>query len=282
MKKRIIPFLIFCTFYQFINSQEFNTKIESNNSNSESNLFIGLDITNRYVWRGQVLGGKHIAIQPTIEWYVTDNLTLGAWATTNFQNKNYNSNGFTPKGYLELDLYTSYALNDFLTIELYDYYWPSLDKSEEIDNDYLNYGENGVKTVDLNLVFDFSEIWIPLNATVSTFLAGNDYRYDENDENPKQNFTTYVEFGYTIENVFKIFDLNQTIGVVLNNKAEYYYYADYNKVSFINLKLELLKEFKISNNYVLPFSIKYIHNAATKNTESIGKNFLVATLYFAL
>jgi hypothetical protein len=41
------------------------------------------------------------------------------------------------------------------------------------------------------LVFDFSEYDFPLNATLSTLVAGNDFRYDQNGENPKQNLTTY-------------------------------------------------------------------------------------------
>jgi len=278
MRKIILPYFIFCTFFQVISAQENNTIIEVESEESDSSIYLGLDITSRYIWRGQASGGKYIAVQPTFEWYASDNLTIGIWGTTNLQNRNYNSDGFTPKGYVEFDFYVSYILNDFLSIELYDYYWPSLDKDEEIDNDYFNYGEDGVKTLDLNLVFDFSEIWLPLNATVSTFLAGNDFRYDENDSNPKQNFTTYVELGYTIESVFKVFDLIPTIGAVLNNKAEYYYYADYDKPSFVNLNLELSKTFQLNNSLSLPISLSYIHNAATKNTEPVGRNFIVTTL----
>jgi hypothetical protein len=282
MRKIRLPLLIFFAIFQVLNAQENNTLIGSQNETSDSSVYFGLDISSRYIWRGQPSGGNHIVVQPTIEWYATDNLTFGASGLTNFQNKDYYSDGFTPKGYVELDLFVNYVLNDFLTIQLFDYYWPNLEKNEEIDNDFFNYSETGSKTLDLNLVFDFSEIWLPFNATVSTFLAGNDYRYDENDENPKQNFTTYVEFGYRIERVFKAFDLNPTIGAVLNNKAEYYCFADYDKVSFINLKIEVLKEIKITDNFSLPISIKYIHNAATKNTEITGKNFFTASFLLKL
>ena len=62
------------------------------------------------------------------------------------------------------------------------------------------------------------------------------------------------------------------IGTAFNNNAQYYYYYYYYN-PYYN---------KVSNNYVLPISIKYIHNSARENTESRGKNFLVATLSLAL
>ena len=281
MRKIILIYLlIFCSIFKVIHAQGNNAIKVPQNETFESSIYFSLDIVSRYIWRGQPSGGKHIAAQPTFEWYALDNLTFGVWGTTNFQNKDYNSDGFTPKGYVELDLYISYILNSFLTIELYDYYSPTLDKNEDIDTDFFNYGENGVKTLDLNLVANFSEIWLPLKATVSTFLAGNDFRYNENDLNPKQNFTTYVELGYTFKSVFKTFDVIPTLGAVLNNKAKYYYYADYNKPSFVNLNLEFSKTFQLNKSINLPISINYIHNAATKNTEPVGRNFITTKLTF--
>lgn len=280
MRKIIILYFVFGTIYQVIHAQEKNVIIESQIETSERSIYFGLDVVSRYIWRGQPSGGKHIAAQPTFEWYASDNLTIGVWGTTNFQNKNYNSDGFTPKGYVELDLYISYVLNDFITIELYDYYTPSLDEDEETDTKFFNYGVNGVKTLDLNLVADFSEIWLPLKATVSSLLAGNDFRYDKDDSNPKQNFTTYIELGYTIESFFKTFNISPKIGAVLNNKAEYYYYADYNKPSFVNINLELSKTFQFNKNINIPISISYTHNAATKNTEPVGRNFIITKLTF--
>lgn len=276
LRKYLTIFL--CIAFQILNAQENSgTELDTVSYETESKFYIGLDITSRYIWRGLVLGGNHIAVQPTIEYSLTDNLTLGFWGTTNFQNKNYNSDG-TTKGYTEINFYVMYQLNEFLHIELNDYYWPDLDKNESINNSFSYYGKDGSKSVELLIVSDFSEIWLPFNATIGTLVGGNDYNYD----NAKRNFTTYAELGYTFKNILNYFDLSPTIGAVLNNKAKYYYNADFDKVSFNNLNIKLMKELHFNNNFVLPISFQYIHNAATKNTELNGKNFLVVNVLLEL
>ena len=38
------------------------------------------------------------------------------------------------KGYLEIDFYATYQINNFLQFQVWDYYWPSVKKVEGIDN----------------------------------------------------------------------------------------------------------------------------------------------------
>ncbi len=271
-------------------SQETKTATDTLNVEKEKKLSLTVDVVSRYLWRGQCWGGDYIAVQPTIEYAVTPKLTLGFWATTNFQSDYFYPDGVTSyKGYQEIDFYVTYQLNDFLQFQLWDYYWPSVEKVEGVDNGFFNYGKDGVKTVDAMLYFDFSEGYkYPFNATISTLVAGNDFRYDSNDENPKQNFTTYLELGYT----FTLFEkssiiglqgiqLDPVIGAVLNNKAGYYSYADYDKVSFCNLGIKATKEIDLGKGITMPLSLNYIHNGATQNTETFGKNFLVAGISFS-
>ncbi|WP_142785474.1 hypothetical protein [Changchengzhania lutea] len=160
-----------------------------------------------------------------------------------------------------------------------DYYAPIKYNSEgDFYNNYFYYGESSAKTLDASITFDFTEKNLPLSGLISTYVAGNDYRYDGNDENPKLNFTTYLELSYTFYNFFENFELSPTAGVLFNNAAQAYVNADYDKLSFINLRLDAIKTFKLSNNLNLPISLSYIHNASTKNTEFSGRNFFQATL----
>lgn len=276
MARKLLLLALLLAMAQKISAQENKSVKDSIKTYNEKNLFLGIDIVNRYVWRGQVSGGEFITFQPTVEYAFTNNFSLGIWATTNFNKNKYAQNGYSPKGYNEFNIYAVYSLNNYFNIELYDYYSPSLD--DAADNNYFNYSVDGVKTLDLNFVFDFSEIWLPFNTTISTLVAGNDFNYDKNNENPKQNYTTYIELGYTLKDLLKTFQLKPTIGVVLNNQAEYYTYADYDKMSFVNLNLEISKIFELNNNLNLPIAISYIHNAATKNTKDVGCNYLVAKL----
>ena len=278
--------LIFC-FSNVIFSQDTKPKTDTISVEKEKKLTLKVDFVSRYLWRGQCWGGDYFAIQPTIEYAITPKLTFGFWGTTNFKEDYFYPDGVSfYKGYQEIDFYISYQINDFLNFQIYDYYWPSVSTVDGVNNGYFYYGKDGVKTVDAILYFDFSEGYkYPFNATISTLVAGNDYRYDSNGDNPKQNFTTYVELGYT----FSLFDksslkalrnieLSQIVGAVLNNKAAYYNYADYDKISFCNIGIKIDKEIDLGKGIAMPFSLNYIHNAATKNTELFGKNFLVATI----
>ncbi len=253
---------------------------DSTTVEKKSTLELKVDIVSRYIWRGQSWGGNYVAVQPAIDYHLNDKWTLGFWATSNFKKDYFYGDGVPGKGYQEIDFSVSYAINSFLTVQLWDYYWPSVERVEGVDNGFFNYGKDGVKTIDLNLLFDFSDYGFPLNATLSTLIAGNDYRYDSDGENPKQNYTTYLEVGYSWEDVFQKIALDPLVGAVFNNQAKYYVSGDYNKISLVNLGIKATREFQWSERITMPLSLNYIHNAATKNTETFGRNFIVAGITF--
>ena len=274
-----------CLFLGPIFSQQKET--DSSAVAKDKRLFLNLDIASRYLWRGQCWGGDYIAVQPTVEFSVSPKFTLGFWATTNFKRDYFYPDGVSAyKGYQEIDFYLYYQLTDFLQFQLWDYYWPSVSKVEGVNNNYFNYGPDGSKTVDAMLYFDFSEGYrYPFNATISTLIAGNDFRYDTNGENPKRNFTTYLELGYTFtffenssQKSLQDIEVPPVVGAVLNNEAAYYNYADYDKVSWVNLGVSTTKTLSLGGDVSMPITLSYTHNGAVKNTEIFGKNFVVATL----
>ncbi|MFC5682019.1 TorF family putative porin [Flavobacterium sp. MAHUQ-51] len=282
--KKFSLVLLFCSFCSF--SQEDNLSAEENSKDKHWTFTI--DLVSRYLWRGQCWGGNYAAIQPSVEYAITPKFSIGTWATTNFKKEYYypdNENYY--RGYQEIDLYLSYQITDFLQLQLWDYYWPSVSKVEGVSNKLFDYSPSSSQTLDAILYFDFLEAYhIPLNATISTLVGGNDYRYDANDS-PKRNFTTYLEMGYVFDlfaesknKYSKHIELSPSVGVVLNNKAAYYNFADYDKASLVNLSLKAKKEFDLGNNIVMPFTINYIHNAATANTNFFGKDFLIAGISF--
>lgn len=272
-------FLIYPVFLSGLFAQSTDAVSNQELTTEERKLTINLDLVSRYLWRGQCWGGDYVAVQPTIDYAITEKLTVGTWATTNFKKDYFYPDGETSyKGYQELDFNIRYQLFPFLSVQLWDYYWPTVSPVEGIDNSYFNYSSNGVKTVDAMLYFDFSEYKIPINATISTLVAGNDFRLDDQGENPKQNYTTYVELGYSFEELIKTISLNLNAGVVLNNQAAYYTSGDYDKPSLVNLNARISREVNLTKRLIMPLSLSYIHNAATKNTEVFGRNFIVAGL----
>jgi len=291
LKPKIYLSWLFCSLVSVAAlAQDTNSVKDTTSTEKEKKLSFTIDVVSRYLWRGQCWGGDYIALQPSMEYTVTPKLILGVWATTNFKNDYFYPDGETSyKGYQELDIYAMYQLNDFMQVQLWDYYWPSVSKVAGIDNGFFNYGKDGSKTVDAILYFDFSEGYkYPFNATISTLVAGNDYRYDSNGEHPKQNFTTYLELGYTWTlfekstlKAIQGIELAPVIGAVLNNKAEYYSAADYDEVSFVNMGLKATKDIDLGNGITMPLSLNFIHNDAKHNTETFGKNFLVAGISFS-
>lgn len=276
--------IILMLFIFLINYDLYAQNEQQNDSIQLKNKWeISLDIMSRYLWRGQSWGGNYPVVQPTIKYSITNKISVGAWATTNFKKDYFYSDGNAFKGYQELDFFVSYKVNKYFTVQLWDYYWPSVEKVEGIDNRFFNYKNNSVKTVDLIVLFDFSDVWLPFNLTLSSLLVGNDFRYDSNGENPTQNFTTYAEIGYTFENIlkkttkktFQNIDLQPALGVVFNNQAGYYTAGDYDKPSIVNLSLKVNREFKISKRFSLPVFVNYVYNGAQKNTEIFGRNFVV-------
>ena len=244
---------------------------------------VNLDLASRYIWRGQSWGGNYPVAQLYGAYNLSNKWSLGLWTTHNFKKEYYDENG-TTKGYQELDFILNYAVNDFLTISLQDYYWPSTDRQEGVSNNFFNYGNDSSQTIDLMFMFNFTERGLPLWFTSSTFIAGNDFKYkDKFDEKGEQNYTTYMELGYDIKAPFGV-SLAPFFGLVLNNKAEYYSYADYDKPSFVNLGCKVSKEFKLSESVVMPVWLNYTYNAADamENLQPLGHQFLVAGVTFSL
>jgi len=248
---------------------------------------IGADMQSRYLWRGQSWGGNYPAFQPYCNFAATPALTVGVWATTNFNTQYYDPDGITPRGYQEFDFGLTYQLNSFLSFEIWDYYWPSLQLEEGVSRDYFNYGCDGVKTVDASVVADFSEGYqFAFDFTISTLIAGNDYRYSTSSEGPRQNYTTYVEAGYTFSDFLKRHQskilqdiaIHPAIGVVLNNQAGYYTYADYDRPSLVNLAISVSRVIECSDAFGMQVSADYAHNASRNNTEQFGRNFVTAKI----
>lgn len=283
MKKKLLGLYFSLFFLNAFSQEKVDNSTKTDSIVNDKKLKVKLDVLSRYIWRGQSWGGDYVVFQPTIEYKFNKKILLGFWGTSNFKKDYFYADGSSYKGYQEINVYASYALTNFITVQLWDYYWPSVEKIAGKDNGFFNYGTNSVKTLDFIVLFDFSDFGLPLNATISSLIAGNDYRFDSNGENPKQNYTTYAEIGYTIEDVlskitakaFQDIQLASSVGMVFNNQAEYYAAGDYNKPSLVNLSLKASKEYWLSKNFSMPVSLTYTHNAARKNTETFGRNFII-------
>ncbi|PWS29328.1 hypothetical protein DHW03_05800 [Pedobacter yonginense] len=289
MNKTLFIVALTLLSYQICFSQEKTTDSTATES-VKGTWDLNLDLASRYIWRGQAWGGNYPVAQLYGTYNLTEKLSLGFWATHNFQKQSFEENDFGAeyRGYQEIDLVANYAFTNYLTTSLQYYYWPTTEKVEGVSNKLFDFGNTGVSTLDLMLMFDFSEYKLPLWFTWSTFIAGNDYRYkDEFDEKGKQNFTSYAEVGYNFDLPASI-KLSPVVGAVFNNKAAYYTYGDPDKISFVNIGAKASKEFKLSKKSTMPIWVSYTHNGASRQfavpetTRSIKSNYVVFGATFNL
>lgn len=222
---------------------------------AEPKFTAAVDVVYPYLWRGVKYNGDLVAFQPYMDYSITDKLSVGVWATTNFSN--------AADAYNEFDWTISYQITPIMSVMLADYYWPATTKAHEEDpansrDPYFDYSEGSAQTLDLCLLFDFSEKGVPIDFTWSTLIGGNDFMYNDP---TKRAFSSYAEIGYT-HSFEKIgVDVRPVVGAAVINGG--YYGLDANDeagFTFTNVGLTISKEFKISENYSLPVFVGYTNN----------------------
>jgi hypothetical protein len=224
---------------------------------AEPKFTAAVDVVYPYLWRGVKYNGDLVAFQPYMDYSITDKLSVGVWATTNFSN--------AADAYNEFDWTISYQITPIMSVMLADYYWPATTKAHEEDpansrDPYFDYSEGSAQTLDLCLLFDFSEKGVPIDFQWSTLIGGNDYKYDA-EGNPTRAFSSYAEVGYTYSLEKAGIDFRPFVGAAVINGG--YYGVDANDeagFTFTNVGLNISKEIKISENYSLPIFVGYTNN----------------------
>jgi hypothetical protein len=225
--------------------------------NTEPKFTAAVDFVYPYLWRGLKYNGDKVAFQPYMNYAFTDKLNVGFWASTNFSN--------AADAYNEFDWSISYKLTPIVCIMLSDYYWPATKKAYEEDvlnsrASYFNYSESSAHTLDFSLMFDFCKKGIPLDFQWSTLIGGNDCKYNANG-NRVSAYSSYVEIGYTYSLINKLVKIRPFVGAAIINGGYYGTAANGETgFTFSNVGLNIAKEFKISENYNLPFFIRYTNN----------------------
>jgi hypothetical protein len=232
MKKFTILLLLLCTFVM-AKSQE---------------LSLGVDLFNRYIWRGLDLGGKSPSIQPYASVKFggeTHALTIGTWGA------------FSVAGTAneETDLYVNYSYKGMVNLMVTDYFFPGLnqgarDKYFEWDSDSTGH------VLEAAAAFSGTE-----NFPFTALFAMNFYGNDARKINGNLFMSKYVEIGYkrTIKNT----DLNVFAGAALDNPdtdaGETGYYLNEN-AGIINLGVKLAKTVAISDKFSIPMQCSFSVN----------------------
>ena len=217
-----------------------------------------VDVVYPYLWRGLKYNADKIAFQPYVNYNITDKISFGLWATTNFSD--------AVDAYNEYDWSISYQISPVVQVMVSDYYWPATKKAYAEDNsdsraNYFDYSEGSAQTLDFSLLLDFTDKGVPLDFEFSTLFGGNDYNYDENGEPAGRAYSTYAEAGYTHTFESVGIDVRPFAGAAVINGG--YYGTDANGnagFTFTNVGLNIAKEIKVSKNYSIPVFVRYTFN----------------------
>lgn len=186
-------------------------------------LNVGVDIFNRYVWRGTEYGSSP-SIQPTIE-FTKGIFTIGAWGA--YATGNTHGAGY----FAEADLYASFAFKNGLSIGITDYYYPGTSWFE-FDKEISSHA------FELNLGYEVGKFSLGANYII------NDSRYGAGAEGGD----LYFELGYS-SGPFKAFVGGGDGWHTLNGNFQ-----------ICNIGIGAQKEIKITDSFSIPLSGSVILN----------------------
>ncbi len=251
MKK--VVFILALAFTSTIAFAQETVKDSTTVEESEPKLTASIDVVYPYLWRGVRYYGDKVAFQATVDYAITDKLSVGIWGTSNFSN--------AADAYNEFDWSITYQINPIMSVMLSDYYWPATKNNMDWEkSSYFDYSEGSAQTLDLSLMFDFSEKGVPVDFLWSTLVGGNDYKYDDNG-NRSRAYSSYAEVGYTHSFENAGIDVRPFVGAAVINGG--YYGVDANGeagFTFTNVGLTVSKDFKITEKFSLPVFIGYTNN----------------------
>lgn len=249
----------------------------------EPKFTAAVDVVYPYLWRGIKYYGDKVAFQPYLLYAFTDKFSIGVWATTNFSN--------AADAYNEFDWNIAYQISPVVKVMLSDYYWPATKNNPDWGrSSYFDYSEGSSQSLDLSVLFDFSEKGVPLDFQWSTFIGGGDYKYDEDGNPTTRAFSSYAEIGYTYSLEKAGVDIRPFVGAAVINGG--YYGVDASGeagFSFSNVGVNIAKEFKITKNYSVPVFVRYTNNDygvqefdENDNLTKTVRNFFSAGMTFTI
>ncbi|WP_348811705.1 TorF family putative porin [Flavobacterium maritimum] len=276
--KKVVLILALMLTSSLAFAQDVPTSTESTAPEEEDPKFTAaVDVVYPYLWRGIKYYGDKVAFQPYVAYAFTDKFSAGLWATTNFSN--------AADAYNEFDWNISYQVTPIVAVMLSDYYWPATKNNPDWErSSYFDYSEGSAQSLDLSILFDFSEKGVPLDLQWNTLIGGNDYKYDDNG-NRSRAFSSYAEAGYTHSFESVGIDVRPFVGAVVINGG--YYGVDENDEAgffFSNVGVNVSKDFKITEKFSLPVFVRYTYNE-NGNANSDGEikhNFISGGMTFTI
>jgi len=202
-----------------------------------SPLTLSLELKSRHSWRGG-LSTRSWNVQPTLEYAVLKNITLGAWGCYT-----------TTNDYSEIDLYATYTAGP-VCVTLYDYFNPTPNENAP-NHHFFNFDKESTGH-QIDATIDYSFESVPLKLMASTIVYGADLN-----QNGSNRYSTYFEASY-----LQKLKSGQTVSYFIGGTPHESMY--YSNANIVNLGLKVSQDIMISR-YKLPVSGSIIVNPARGN-----------------
>jgi hypothetical protein len=203
------------------------------------------DIVSSYIWRGTI-GSKDPSFQPTMA-IMYGGLEVGVWGSTNFLGT-----------YKEVDPYIAFTAKS-LKFMLTDYNWTFANSS------YFNYKKDETDHILEGTIAFLGTENFPVSLAINTMFYGADKKYNDSETStePKQNFSTYVELGYTAGHSYFFAGFTPSNG---------YYGAGYGQVdgfAVVNLGLTYSRDMKITPDFSIPIKGTFCVNPQAESVHFV-------------
>ncbi len=209
--------------------------VSGQTDSSEMQTNLGVDLVNRYVWRGMMVSGNS-NVQPYFSHSIR-HFSFGTWATYS-----------TKADYFEVDLYMGYTIEP-VSFYIYDY-WST--GSELSDYKYFNLKNSTTDhLLEFCVVSEKNRI-IPLQLTSSVFLYG----CDKNDKG-KNSFSTYFEMLYPYE----LNDYEGTVFLGISPSGNYYSEKEF---QVVNVGASVMRTIEITEKLKVPLKLSLTANPAAE------------------
>lgn len=235
--KKLFSLILFLSFsiILFANDNSQESTIEKNGYGAElkeSKFGLGLELSTKYIWRGQEYGTSPTMF-PSLS-YSNKGFSIGALGAYNFNDTHQ-----------ELDLYVSYGFKG-LSISVTDYYYPT---AVGENDSYFTFNKNTGHMLEGTISFEHERV--PVWILASTFFAGADKNLEG-----KQAWSSYAEIG-THYDFLENNSISVAVGAALNKS----FYNNFETgFSIVNIALKYTYNVEFNSGWILPLSTSYVIN----------------------
>ena len=230
---------------------------QSATAENKASVTTGLDLYNRYVWRGTDFGNSP-SLQPTLAVGYAG-FELGAWGAYTMSNQASESD--------EIDLWLAYTLGldngMSITALITDYTFPNSGVRFFNFNDYDamiddTVSDAGAHTLELGASIAGPESFpITLSGFINVYNDGGNNTYFQ------------VDYPFTVNET----SLNFFVGAAGGSKDNPDYYGT-DDFQVINVGIDASKEIKVTDDFSLPLSVSFIINPnAERHYLLVGMSF---------